>query len=473
MFSRKSRVSYLAVLIMVLTSILVVQSRARATPGVDDYPYKTHSWQEVDPWQFYKRECTSFVAWRLVNDNRLIGFRNTMTGPNGQTRTLGNASSWGTRAAEMGYRVDLTPAVGAVAWWSAGHVAWVKEVRTNTVIIEEYNVNYAHAYKSPHREISKGDVSGYIHFGGEGNSGATGVRLVGDFNGDGYADAAVMFREQGVARVSLSTGGYFGYPGEWSYGHSVGAQEYLAGDVNGDGRDDLVAYFARSRTWAVSLSSGGGFWPPTEWAYDGPLVHERVFLADVTGDGKDDKIAFAHGDWHVSVSSGTGFWAPQIWRSGHGVGSNDQLVGDFNNDRLTDAAVYFAANGKWHVGLSTGGGFGYPGEWSHGHGLGTTLRTAGDVTGDGKDDIVYYSQNIHKWWTGVSSGGGFWSLAEWSYDGAAYAGATNSFLADVDGDRRDDKILFFSNTGNWYVATSSGGGFWPLRLWISGHGAGS
>ncbi|HEU5187350.1 MAG TPA: VCBS repeat-containing protein, partial [Candidatus Saccharimonadales bacterium] len=82
------------------------------------------------------------------------------------------------------------------------------------------------------------------------------ARLVGDFNGDGLSDAAVMFRDQGIAKVALSTGGSFGYPGDWSYGHSVGAHSYFAGDVNGDGRDDLVAYFASSHTWKVSLSSG-------------------------------------------------------------------------------------------------------------------------------------------------------------------------------------------------------------------------
>ncbi|HEU5186904.1 MAG TPA: VCBS repeat-containing protein, partial [Candidatus Saccharimonadales bacterium] len=206
---------------------------------------------------------------------------------------------------------------------------------------------------------------------------------------------------------------------------------------------------------------------------DGSLAPDRVFLADTTGDGKDDKIMFAGGSWYVSVSSGTGFWAPQVWRPGHGVGSNDQIVGDFNGDNLADAAVYFAVNGKWYVALSTGGGFGYPGEWSYEHGLGTTLRVAGDTTGDGKDDIVYYSQNIFKWWVGASSGGGFWSLNEWAYDGTAYTGASNVFVADVNGDRRDDKILFFANTGNWYVGTSSGGGFWSLQLWIVGHGAGS
>jgi len=58
----------------------------------------------------------------------------------------------------------MTPAVGAIAWWSAGHVAWVESVNTNgTVTIEEYN-NPAGSGAYNERPIATGSVSGYIHF---------------------------------------------------------------------------------------------------------------------------------------------------------------------------------------------------------------------------------------------------------------------------------------------------------------------
>jgi len=58
----------------------------------------------------------------------------------------------------------MTPAPGAVAWWSSNHVAWVKSVNNNgTVTIEEYNVP-AGSGNYNERTIAVGAVSGYIHF---------------------------------------------------------------------------------------------------------------------------------------------------------------------------------------------------------------------------------------------------------------------------------------------------------------------
>lgn len=115
----------------------------------DDYPYKV-GWQ-VDPWGLYTRQCTSFVAYRLSTVN---GF----TLP----RAYGNADVWGTRARSEGYRVDMNPALGAVAWWNSMHVAWVTAIDGDRVEIEEYNYNYSESYHR--RWISKNSVSGYIHF---------------------------------------------------------------------------------------------------------------------------------------------------------------------------------------------------------------------------------------------------------------------------------------------------------------------
>lgn len=47
----------------------------------DDYPYKNscNTKNDVDPWNFYKCECTSFVAWR-INDVKKIKFTNWYKG---------------------------------------------------------------------------------------------------------------------------------------------------------------------------------------------------------------------------------------------------------------------------------------------------------------------------------------------------------------------------------------------------------
>ncbi|MGU8048591.1 SH3 domain-containing protein [Streptococcus suis] len=116
----------------------------------NDYPYTAID--AVDPWKLYTRQCTSFVAFRLSKVN---GFE--------IPPAYGNADVWGSRARQEGYRVDMTPAVGAVAWWTSPmHVAWVSGIQGDMVEIEEYN--YGTRYTYNRRLIHKNSVSGYIHF---------------------------------------------------------------------------------------------------------------------------------------------------------------------------------------------------------------------------------------------------------------------------------------------------------------------
>lgn len=130
-------------------------------PGVtprDDYPYRGQT-SGVDPWSFYKGECTSFVAWRLNNRNN-IDFHNHYRGEH-----FGNANSWDTAARNSGITVNGTPTVGAVGQSDAGtfgHVAWVQAVHTDgTVTVEEYNKGGTGAYST--RRVSASSFE-YLHF---------------------------------------------------------------------------------------------------------------------------------------------------------------------------------------------------------------------------------------------------------------------------------------------------------------------
>lgn len=143
-----------------------VWSRRGATGGLrgDDYPTNLKNAAKdalVDPWTFYNRECTSFVAWRLNSVNG-ANFTNSMRGPNGKAGRFGNADNWGPNARAVGYSVNNTPAVGSVAWWSSTHVAWVAQVNPNgTIVIEEYNHGSDGNYNR--RTINASSVTGFIH----------------------------------------------------------------------------------------------------------------------------------------------------------------------------------------------------------------------------------------------------------------------------------------------------------------------
>lgn len=158
----------------------------------DDYPHRNPvgdcSWCKgsrdpgADAWGLYKRECVSFVAWRV---NQQMGWKKgdasypfTMAkmGMGGR----GTARYWGEGLAKQGYVVDKNPTVGAVAWWksneknqyyhvfAAGHVAVVLEVHDDdTVTVEQYNGGTVPS--NPKRSsystlrIHKDGVTGYIH----------------------------------------------------------------------------------------------------------------------------------------------------------------------------------------------------------------------------------------------------------------------------------------------------------------------
>lgn len=125
----------------------------------DDYPA---AWRNnpntVDSWGYYTGNCTSFVANRLHNVNHFE-----------VPRAMGNGAQWGAVARSLGYRVDNTPAVGSVAYYTDGvygQVAWVAEIVGGNIVVEEYNWirngKMDYTYHPQTQSISK--PTGFIHF---------------------------------------------------------------------------------------------------------------------------------------------------------------------------------------------------------------------------------------------------------------------------------------------------------------------
>lgn len=125
-------------------------------PVTNDYPYK-NSCKGTDPWNYFRCNCTSFVAWRITK--RLgLKFHNKYKG-----HAWGNANEWDEAAKKSGVKVNKTPKVGCIAQSNAGkygHVAWVTAVGKDTVTIEEYNWNTKLGYGK--RTVAKGKFQ-YIH----------------------------------------------------------------------------------------------------------------------------------------------------------------------------------------------------------------------------------------------------------------------------------------------------------------------
>ena len=149
-------------LLLVLTTLLALL--ALSTPAQaagDDYPWRTDTSQSADRWGFTKRQCVSFVAWRLAQRGQPIDNR---------TQRWGNAKDWDDAARRLGVGIGARPVVGAVAQWNAGesaayygpgstrpngtvraggygHVGYVQGVHSDgSAVVSQYNLSGSRTY---------------------------------------------------------------------------------------------------------------------------------------------------------------------------------------------------------------------------------------------------------------------------------------------------------------------------------------
>lgn len=123
---------------------------------------------EADKWAFYRGQCTSWVAYRLNQLNK-VAFSNSF---GGQGR-WGDAVNWGPQARKLKLTVNTTPTVGSVAWYGAtkaapdGHVAYVEKVNSATsFVMSELNYDSDNGFWVHTITKSTGDwPTAFIHFG--------------------------------------------------------------------------------------------------------------------------------------------------------------------------------------------------------------------------------------------------------------------------------------------------------------------
>lgn len=150
-------------LLVLLTALLatVTLTVQPASAAGDDYPWRTDTTWTADSWGFTKRQCVSFVAWRMYQRKTPI---------NNRTQRWGSALYWDDAARRLGYGVSTRPGHGTVAQWNAGegsayyspgstrpngtfragsygHVAYVQGVYADgSVSVAQYNAGGTRAY---------------------------------------------------------------------------------------------------------------------------------------------------------------------------------------------------------------------------------------------------------------------------------------------------------------------------------------
>lgn len=217
--------------------------------------------------------------------------------------------------------------------------------------------------------------------------------VVGDFNGDSKADAAVIYQypnKETKIFTYISTGSSFSGSANWrdwpagAYDVSCIGDRFVAGDFNGDGKDDLAVLYqytpAHPANIFVYLSTGSSFgnanwrsWPAG--AYSVNCVNGRFTTGDFNGDGKDDLSVMYYADSttciHTYLSTGSSFTV-NIWNTFVKGAYNADCVGkrfvggNFTGDAKDDvASVYFYPSGNvWILEqTSTGSSFSNTERW--------------------------------------------------------------------------------------------------------------
>ncbi|MEW2429689.1 FG-GAP-like repeat-containing protein [Micromonospora sp. NPDC047644] len=216
------------------------------------------------------------------------------------------------------------------------------------------------------------------------------IRLFsGDFNGDGRADAAMLYRNTDTSIDLLtSLGNAAGGFGAFTASYKIPANSWwwdsfktITGDFNGDGRSDLAAMYYHSNN-SISLSTAladangrfGGFVTsltiPASEGRDWNSI--RLFSGDFNGDGRADAaMLYRNTDTSIDLLTSLGnaaggfgaFTASyKIPVKSWGWDSFKTITGDYNGDGRSDlAAMYYQSDGSitMHTALAnTSGGFG-------------------------------------------------------------------------------------------------------------------
>lgn len=212
---------------------------------------------------------------------------------------------------------------------------------------------------------------------------------VGDFNGDGKQDLAMTrSRLTVINNVSILLGnGAGGFAAPVDFAAGSGAVSIAVGDFNGDGKQDLAVVNSQSNNVSILRGDGtGNFSSAVNFATG--LHPTGVVVGDFNNDQKQDLavVNYDSGDVSILLGDGNGmFIGPSDVVGGDGPSS--VAVGDFNGDGNQDLAVANLDSSNVSILLGRGDG-GFRDPMNFNAGVAPFAVAVGDFNGDGKQDLV-------------------------------------------------------------------------------------
>jgi hypothetical protein len=227
-------------------------------------------------------------------------------------------------------------------------------------------------------------------------AGPFGVSLaVGDFNGDGRADVAVV--DSSGSKVDVLLGNGDGTFQPFTSYAVAGASCVTVGDFNGDGKSDLAV--GSSSGIAVLLGTGNGAFQAV--IYSAGNSPGSLLVTDFNGDGKADLALSDQGGVAVMLGNGDGTFRQPVPYTIPGYPAI--ALADFNGDGIADIS-YSEPPG---VGVLLGNGDGtFRAAGTYSMGIIPSPLVVSDFNGDGKADIAFVAEDGGGVWVYLGNGDG-------------------------------------------------------------------
>lgn len=301
-----------------------------------------------------------------------------------------------------------------------------------------------------------------------------GPSVMGDFDGDGKKDAALLVQNTVSGNpvfsisVMLSNGDNTFQAPVLTLTPGNSEDPIIVGDVNGDGKDDLLMVHPNAcvsvpkgqtakpvcsgsgSTFDVLISNGNGTFT---LGHNYPISVSSLtggVLIDSDGDGKLDLVAIdseALGVELVSLGNGDGtFQTPTVLATLSAAAPGNIIFADFNGDGILDFEGSVANQVSVYLGSATG--FALPVALTTSDSVYDSCgETVGDLSGDSKPEIVSVNCDDSTITIYLNNGDGsflagvYYDVAKNSVsDTIAYAYPYFATIADINGDGKNDII---------------------------------